>query len=218
MPLLLAAIRQPDPTVIQQWDAQPLGITGWQPLLPQLRGAPAIPWQRFRSILAALPVMQPGPRTASAAPAVRSHTKPDPTQVHVGWAVEQVMGGALERAAARVCREAGARVTTHTLLSDSTTAALRLSHSQLHTIAPWGPTRSRYHVGVPPHQRWATPTAAWGLRRVARSQRRLPAPYGTMFGKYCLCEDLNTALTCRNMDDTHGKLMWKVSQVQTRIA
>ena len=45
-------------------------------------------------------------------------------------------GGALERAAARVCREAGARVTTHTLLSDLNVPSVdRFDNRRIEVIA-----------------------------------------------------------------------------------
>ena len=82
------------------------------------------------------------------------------------------MGGALERAAARVCREAGARVTTHTLLSDLNVPSVdRFDNRRIEVITNGLPLHHGAQFAVdttlvfPPHQRWATPTAAWRLHR-----------------------------------------------------
>ena len=59
------------------------------------------------------------------------------------------VGGALERAAARVCREAGARVTTHTLLSDLNVPAVqRLDNRRIEVIANGLPLHQRAQLAV----------------------------------------------------------------------
>jgi len=67
--------------------------------------------------------------------------------------------GPLERAAARVCREAGARVTTNVLVSDlDLTTTNRIdnrrigSHRSRASAAQWSTVGSRHNHGVPPYQ------------------------------------------------------------------
>ena len=71
----------------------------------------------------------------------------------------------LERAAARVCREAGARVTTYTRLADLNVQHVqhRWSAHRSHRkrLAPlgWGSIGSRHHSGLPTHPcRWTPPS------------------------------------------------------------
>ena len=103
-------------------------------------------------------------------------------------------GGALERAAARVCREAGARVTTHTLLSDLNVPAAfgqqtHRSHSKWTALASRSPIGSGHHIGLPltstghPRQRRGDFTGA-ALADARRAKERtypeLPWKWGPM--------------------------------------
>ena len=98
--------------------------------------------------------------------------------------VLQSRGGALERAAARVCREAGARVTTHTLLSDLNVPSVdRFDNRGIEVIANGLPLHRAYPellrggrcklvvVALEVAERWSTEAASF-IRQLAQTRCR----------------------------------------------
>eukprot|EP00438_Fugacium_kawagutii_P009329 Skav234547 [mRNA] locus=scaffold2556:285047:286573:- [translate_table: standard] len=148
VPLLLAATRQLDTTVLQRWNAQPLGLTHWQPLVQQLQRAPAVHWQHLHGILAALQGMSHqlplSERRVLQQLYDAGSRQPTGTQVHLGWAVEQVMlpNGYIPATAQEALLQA--------YLGDhGASMAATLADRWRHNLANPSPT-SRPHDAAPP--------------------------------------------------------------------
>ena len=99
VPLLLAGARRLHPDAENQWRHHAQAGHEWNNLLEQLRAAPPVPWQQLHNALTTLQQLSttgdgpipPEERATAQRIATAGSQAPHGSQVHLGWAIAQVV-------------------------------------------------------------------------------------------------------------------------------